>query len=105
MKTQQELIDDLKALGESPQEICSNLLRQGCKGLMKNETCCPVAMYLRSKRYISPSVGDDCISSYNVDMGGMGGVFPEESLRVFIQNFDEGLYPDLDCGPIQTEST
>jgi len=50
-------------------------------------------------------VGDDCISSYNVDMGGMGGVFPEESLRVFIQNFDEGLYPDLDCGPIQTEST
>jgi len=50
-------------------------------------------------------VGDDCISSYNVDMGGMGGVFPEESLRVFIQNFDEGLYPDLDCGSIQTEST
>jgi hypothetical protein len=105
MKTQQELIDDLKALGESPQEIYSNLLREGYKGVMGEEKLCPVAMYLRVKGYESPSVGDDCISIENVDMGGMGGVCPEESLRVFIQNFDEGLYPDLDCGPIQTEST
>jgi hypothetical protein len=105
MKTQQELIDDLKALGESEQEIYSNLLSQGCKGIRMEETYCPIAMYLKNKGYDSPSVDADCIYTNDVDMDdSMGGVCPEQPLRSFIQDFDSGLYPDLECAPIQPKA-
>jgi hypothetical protein len=95
MKTQQDLINDLDALGSTPTEVAENLLQLGCTG-RKNSSCsCPVANYLKLKGYSHPSVFDETDPTIYIDLEK----YPlclTAPVATFIRAFDRGLYPDLE---------
>lgn len=93
MKTQQDLINDLDALGSTPTEVAENLLRLGCKGRKKSSCNCPVANYLKLKGYSNPWVDDVMI--YISEEEHDESLSPPTPIYTFIKDFDRDLYPDL----------
>jgi hypothetical protein len=96
MKTQQDLINDLDALGSTPTEVAENLLRLDCKGRKYRSRSCPVANYLKLKGYSYPSVIDETDPTIYVDLEKYP-ICPTAPVATFIRAFDRGLYPDLEC--------
>ena len=97
-----ELLD----LGETPDEIATNLIRLECNGVIGKPDSCPLAQYIKKKitntSFISVgkgriiihiSCGNSAESQYTyyhrVEIG------LNEAFKDFINNFDSGLYPKL----------
>jgi hypothetical protein len=79
------LEDDLKALGNTAEEVRDNLIKLGIKG--NRESCgnCPIANYLLYKGYTRVSVGSTMIS---VRTGYCDN--PPVAICEFIRLFDQG---------------
>jgi hypothetical protein len=93
MKTQQDLINDLDALGSTPTEVAGNLFRLDCKGRKHSSCNCPVANYLKLKGYSNPWVDDVII--YFKEEQDYESLSPPTPICTFIKDFDRNLYPDL----------
>jgi hypothetical protein len=96
MKTQQDLINDLDALGSTPNEVAENLFRLNCKGRKYNSRNCPVANYLKLKGYSYPSVINETDPTIYVELEKYPmAICPTAPVATFIRAFDRNLYPDL----------
>jgi hypothetical protein len=90
--TKTQIRQALKALGKTEAEVAKTLKSKRCKGIRKDPSFCPVAIYLqRALGYKRVAVGsmEVCI----VDL--FRDVSLPEPVSLFVQGFDAGVYPEL----------
>jgi hypothetical protein len=83
---------DLKALGDIPEQVANSLRALGIKGRRGDEYNCPIARCLRKKGYNVECVGSRNTFSPVVDKP----IKNPNAIFIFINSFDRGQYPDLE---------
>jgi hypothetical protein len=84
----------LLALGETPEQIASNLLAQGCRGEMGESLGCPVAILLVKHSLDEFRVGNIRVTISDPFDGYVSCDMPV-AIRSFIETFDSGRFPEL----------
>jgi hypothetical protein len=86
------IVDDLAALGETPEQVAETLKAQGIKGDRHSPHSCPIYHYLTGKGY---SV--ECLSQFGIYTISpyYGDIKMPKVVERFIVAFDQGKYPEL----------
>jgi hypothetical protein len=86
------IVDDLVALGETPEQVAETLKEQGIIGYRQHASSCPIYHYLKSKGYPV-----DCLSQHSICLLSpyYGDIEMPEVVGRFIVAFDQGKYPEL----------
>jgi hypothetical protein len=110
MKTKEEVLALLVALGTTAEEVANKLVSLGIKGNRERCRTCPIAQYLISNGVASWVVLADGAGG-GVALGDVGGevsyyryplsTYPLASVRDFILAFDRGEYPQCEKEIIQ----
>jgi hypothetical protein len=81
---------ELKSLGKTPGEIKKKLVKLNCVGIKGEPNYCPIARYFYKKNIV------DCyVYETNIEIfGELHGI--NKQLKKFIENFDNGKYPELE---------
>lgn len=87
------LVRHLNSLGGSADSIAKELERMNIKGKVDNYSQCPIAMYLKRKRYKYVSV-DSTIRCCNRSCNYIKIELPKQ-IVTFVNNFDNEEYPKL----------
>lgn len=94
---------EIQLLGSSSKEVADKLLAEGCKGLQKDLSSCPLAKYLTKQTGCQVHLGIDDV--YYYEPGGSHGRVYGKWIRLtkaasdFEADFDSGLYPELILQP------
>jgi hypothetical protein len=90
-KKHMDIEQDLKALGDTTDQIADTLQGLGIKGHREQSYGCPIYRYLQSKGHAIGSVGYHYIS-----IVAQSSFYMPSLITDFIRSFDHGKYPDLE---------
>jgi methyl coenzyme M reductase subunit C-like uncharacterized protein (methanogenesis marker protein 7) len=84
----------IESLPHSPADIAAYLSLQGCFGVLKAMSACPLSEYFRKNGLKNVDVSYGFIrSSYGIGITFM--MKTPKHLKAFAQEFDNGKYPEL----------
>lgn len=83
----------LENLGNTSEEVAKTLYAEGVKGVRGDPCNCPVANYLRHTLGNYWSVSE---KSVYFAIGGERAAITPRAVELFIVDFDDEMYPDLD---------
>jgi hypothetical protein len=86
-----DLYQKLEALGDEANQVAASLAKLNIKGRRANHCECPLA------RYLAATYPDHKfeVSNTRVQIDGEGRSFVPFPCRMFVIEFDRGMYPDL----------
>ena len=86
-----DIVKDLEALGGTAKEVAKRLGEMGVTGMKCNNSCCPVANYLKG---LHPGHHFRVVA-IRVEVDGEGRVPTTDAIMDFVPMFDRGEFPDL----------
>ena len=102
MEMKEKIIQSLKSLGSSSEEIACNLKEKGIKGRIKNYNDCPISRFLRE---ILPDYLFFVVTNYANEVGYIDYYQHDffdclktneiQNVLNFADDFDQKKYPDL----------